>query len=82
LSCFFVVDAKNVDTRENLPQQLRLAVDPEIHRIGKDKLWFFHLVEYLQLQCGVYVREQNETTASVARRELGMKAGEHVELCF
>jgi hypothetical protein len=57
-----VIEDEHVDPLEEVEQGGLGDVDPEVHRVGDDKLRFFHLVEHLQLQVGCDVGEEDEVT--------------------
>src|SRR3990170_4854951 len=75
-----VVDEQHVHSRQHAEEVRALALDPEVHGVERGQRRPLHLLEDLELEHGVDIREEQEARLAVARSQLGLECRESIEL--
>ena len=79
---FAVIERDEIDAPEQLDEFGTAALDPEVHRVARDQLRLLHLVEHLQLQARIDVREKHERRTPELLGNLRAEVREHAEMRF
>jgi hypothetical protein len=75
-----VVDQQEIPIPDRGQEFLTEILDPEVHGVAAGQLQVLHLRAHLALQTGLNVAQQQVRRGKIARRQFGLKIGEHVQL--